>query len=262
MINNIFHLQRFSKLFVRNLKSNPRTWLQSTLVFAGMPVLFLVLNIADFGINPSLSFRSNVFELMIGISFIIAPFTQFFNYNHPKKGLTEVMLPASVLEKYVMMQLVCIVVAPLSIFVLYGGMDSLLALIFPRIFEGYAVQQFFQNPISLNDFSQMFLIQQTILLCNLLFTRRKVLKTAGVFILASIVFLAIAGLGMYIMESQNLFDNVENINFTLSSRSLFEIHVNDHPFVITAQLVRIFIQVVLPVALIVASYFVMKKKRY
>lgn len=172
------------------------------------------------------------------------------------------MLPASVLEKYVMMQLVCIVVAPLSIFVLYGGMDSLLALIFPRIFEGYAVQQFFQNPISLNDFSQMFLIQQTILLCNLLFTRRKVLKTAGVFILASIVFLAIAGLGMYIMESQNLFDNVENINFTLSSRSLFEIHVNDHPFVITAQLVRIFIQVVLPVALIVASYFVMKKKRY
>lgn len=262
MTNNTFQFDRFYKLIVRNLQRNPKSWMQSILIFAGLPLVFFLINLADFGASVDLANRVFFLSFLTGVAFIFSPFVLFFNYNHPKKGLPEVMLPASVLEKYLVMQLACIVIAPLSIFLLFGGMDSLLAFIFPRIYAGFAVQQFFQESISLNDFSQMFLIQQTIVLCNLLFTRRKVLKTAGVFILTSIVFLTIAGLAMYIVDSQNLFEDAENINLSFGSRNLFEMHVNDHPIVITTQLARIFVQVVLPVALIVASYFVMKKKRY
>ncbi|MDO5664052.1 MAG: hypothetical protein Q4G63_02190 [Bacteroidia bacterium] len=261
MTNNIFQLNRFHKVIVRNLQRNPKSWLQSILIFTGLPLVFFLINLADFG-AVNLANRLSFLEILIYFAFMFSPFVLFFNYNHPKKGLPEVMLPASVLEKYIVMQLACIVIAPLSVLVLYGGMDSLLASVFPRIFEGYAVQQLFLKSISFNNFSQMFLIQQAILFCNLLFVRQKVLKTTGVFILTSIIFLTITGLAIYIMNSQNLFDDTESISLNFGNRNFFEIYVDDHPFVITTQLARIFTQVVLPVALVIGSYFVMKKKRY
>lgn len=108
----------------------------------------------------------------------------------------------------------------------------------------------------------MFVTQQAILFCNFLFIRRKVLKTAGAFILSLIVFSTIMGIGMTIWDSQTPFTNVENLSFSFGSRNFFEIHVNDHPVVIAMQIVRIFLLVVLPAALMIGSYFIMKTKRY
>lgn len=262
MNNNTFQFNRFYKLIVRNLQRNPKSWIQNVLIFAGLPLVFFLINLSNISAAINLANRVSFLEILTGFTFMFSPFMLFFNYNHPKKGLSEVMLPASVFEKYIVIQLACILIAPLSVILLYGGMDTLLALIFPKIYGGYAVQQFFQSSINWNNISQMFVTQQAILFCNFLFIRRKVLKTAGAFILSLIVFSTIMGIGMTIWDSQTPFTNVENLSFSFGSRNLFEIHINDHPVVIAMQIVRIFLLVVLPAALMIGSYFIMKTKRY
>ena len=171
------------------------------------------------------------------------------------------MLPASATEKYVAIQLTCLV-APLAMLLLFGATDSLLAFIFPKVYGGYAVTSTVKDFFSLGTLTQDFVLMQIILFCNLLFTRRKILKTIGVFILTLIAFLAIAGIGITIWNSMTPISNFEDNSFNFGSRSLFDIRANDHPFVVTVQILRIFLQIVLPILLMIGSYWVLKNKKY
>lgn len=262
MTNNIFQLDRFGKLIVRNLKRSPKSWTLSAIVLAGLPLLLFLFNVANIGLNSSLNGRASLLQLIMTFAFTFAPFLFFYNYNHPKKGLPEVMLPASALEKYIVMQLACIVFAPLTVFILYGSMDSLLAFIFPKIFNGYAVRETLRNLTDWESILKSFITLQAILFCNLLFVRRKVLKTFGAFILSMIVFAAILGIGVAIWNSQTPFTDVNDISLNFGNKGLFEMHVNDHPLVITMQVARILISVVLPILLIIGSYRLLKTKKY
>lgn len=262
MNNNTFQFDRFGKLIIRNFQRNPKSWIQSILIFCGIPLIFFLINLTDVEINVSLYHRTMFLSLLTNMAFIFAPFVLFYNFNHPKKGLSEIMLPASILEKYLVMQLTCIIIAPLSILVLYGGVDSLLALLFPKTLDRYAAQQFVQTRWTWDHLSQLFLTQQAILFCNLLFSRRKVVKTGGVFILFSILTLLIFGVGIAIWDSHSSFTETESFNFDFKDRGLFEFYPNDHPFITISQIVRILTQIVLPTALMIGSYFVLKTKRY
>lgn len=262
MTNNTFQPNRLFKLLSRNLKQNPKSWMLSIAIFAGLPLLFLVLNVAGIGINTSVTDRTTFLQLFTSAAFVFSPFILFYNYNHPKKGLTDVMLPASVLEKYIAMQISCTILAPLAVLLLFGIPDSLFALIFPKTYGGYAAPAAITDFFSWNTFSENFIIQQFILFFNLLFVRRKVLKTIGVFILALIVFLIILGIGVAIWDSPNGFSEANNVNINIGDRGIFDISVNDNPVVILMQIIRIFVQIVLPILLVIGSYFVMKNKKY
>lgn len=263
MSNNIFQFNRFSKLVVRNLKNNPKSWVLSIAVFTGLPLLFFTLSVANIGINTSDTDRATLLSLFMRLALMFSPFVLFFNYNHPKKGLTDVMLPASITEKYAVMQLSSLIFAPLTILVLFGGMDSLLALIFPKIYGGFAVPEALNDFISVGTLTQEVVVLQAVLFCNLLFIRRKILKTTGLFILSLIVFITLFGIGIAIFDSNSPFtENTESISLDFSSRGLFEIHVNDNPIVITIQAIRIFLQVILPISLATGSYFLMKTNKY
>ena len=233
----------------------------SIAIFAGLPILFLVLNMINIGVNSTEATRASFLQFFTSAAFVFSPFVLFYTYNHPKKGLTDVMLPASVLEKYIAMQLSCIVLAPLAVFLLFGIPDSLFALIFPKTYGGYALPAALTDFFSSDTFFQNFILQQFILFFNLLFVRRKVLKTVGVFMLALTVLLILFGIGIAILDA-NSFSETNDIHINIGNRSLFEIYVNDNPLVISIQIVRIFLLVILPTLLVIGSYFVMKNKRY
>ena len=97
MNNNIFQFNRLGKLFRRTFQQNSKTFLNNALVLAGLPILFLLIARLTSNEVPVLLFRSNFLTFTVGVIFIFSPFFYYF-YNHPKKGLSEVMLPASVLE--------------------------------------------------------------------------------------------------------------------------------------------------------------------
>lgn len=262
MTNNIFQFNRFGTLIARHTSLKTKIWLQSMIIFAGLPVFFLLLNASNIGVNIDQSDRASLLEFIVYFTFIFAPFAHFYSNNHPKKGLTEVMLPASVLEKYVSMQFVCIVIAPLAALLPYGAADSLLALIFPNIYGGYALTEAFASDLKFEPLMILLLFQQIIFFCNLIFIRRKVIKTGGVFVISLIVLVTLlAAIGTI---WGNRIENIEgdNYSYNFNDRALFEIYPNDHPALVALQIFRILVVIVAPVALMIGSYFVMKNKRY
>lgn len=261
MENNTFQVDRFWKLVVRNLKSLKKFWAQSALMIAGFPLLFFLINISLIGVNINLSNRTSFLFSMVSILLIISPFMLFFNYNHPKRGFTEVMLGASILEKYLVMQLACLIFVPLATVLIYCGMDSLLALLFPNLYHGFVIKEIWQQSVTLNNVTRVLMLQQSILFFNLLFVRHKVLKTIGVYILTTIALITIMVITISIWKSSGSLEIV-NFQFNLSDRALFEFYANDHPLIVTVLVSRIIIQVVLPVVLVVGSYFILKNKRY
>lgn len=262
MTNNIFQFDRFGRLIARHYSLKTKVWLQSMVIFAGLPILFLLMNVSGLGINIDQSDRQSLLELIVIFTFIFAPFAHFYSNNHPKKGLTEVMLPASVLEKYITMQFVCIVIAPLAALLPYAAIDSLLALIFPNAYGGYALDGAFISDLGFESFMILLLFQQIVFFCNLLFVRRKVLKTGGVFVISMIVIVTLIAAVATVWGPQ--IENVDgdNVTFNLSDRALFEIYPNDNPLIVALQIFRIIVVVVTPIALLIGSYFVMKNKRY
>lgn len=211
----------------------------------------------------TLNSRTAIMDIMITFSIIFAPFAFFYHYNHPKKGLTEVMLPASVLEKYLIMQLACILVGPLTIIVLFGGMDSLLALLFPNVYGGFAVKEVLSRMPDWNNLVVTFITLQALLFCNLLFVRRKLLKTFVTCILSMIFVTIIFALFIVILESNtSIPDFSGSIDLDVKNKSLFEFHSDDHPLVTFIQAFRIFFTIVLPPLFILGSYRLLKTKRY
>ena len=64
-----------------------------------------------------------------------------------------------------------------------------------------------------------------------------------------------------IAERNGLFVNESYVS-SINHRSMFEFYRNDPFLLIYFQLNRIFTHIVLPIGLMIASYFVLKNKRY
>jgi hypothetical protein len=174
------------------------------------------------------------------------------------------MLPASVFEKYLNMMLFCMIIVPISALVLYVAMDSLIALIFPQYFNGFAIDEFmnlFRDWIGLLN---IFLIMQIVFFFNVLFSSRKILKTIVAFMLIGVAITILSGTVMIIADQAGVFESLATNDITKfeGERGYFDIYKSDHFLMIFIQLIKIFLQIVLPVGLMIGSYFVLKNKRY
>ncbi len=263
MSNNIFDINRFGKLTYRKWFHPTNFAWRTVFSFASLPLLFLLFNLMGDSSTVSLGSRYNVLVFLIVLSIVFSPFIFFFNYNHPKKGIIDAMLPASILEKYLVMQLTGIIYAPLLVVVLYGGMDSLLALLFPKVMSGFAVAQFV-SLVELNweKILILFTLQQCILFCNLWFRRNKPLKTFGVIMLFHIILTGIV-VGLFFIFIDDM-PHMVGVTFNVyegRGQSLL-IKSGDHPSVVIIQLLRIFVDIVMPIGLVIGSYFMLKTKRY
>ena len=263
MNNNIFQFERVGKLIGRTFRQNSKTLLNNTLVLAGLPILFLLIARLASNEGPSLLFRSNFLTFLVVTIFIFSPFFYYYFYNHAKKGLSEVMLPASVLEKFVVMQIFCMILAPLMVLVFYGGSDALMAALFPLYQGGYAIVHFFNNRLTTDGVLVVFLSMQAVFIANLFFVRRKILKTIASYMvinfLISIIILAI----IKAMESNGYFDTMSgSVNVNLSDRGLFEFYSGDNSLTTFVMALRIFMGVILPILFMIGSYRLMKTNRY
>lgn len=232
-------------------------------MLVGLPILFLLIARLASESAPSLLFRSNFLAFLVGTIFMFSPFFYYYFYNHPKKGLSEVMLPASVLEKFVVMQIVCMVFAPLMVLVFYGASDALMVTLFPKYYSGYAITHFFNNRFQVDGILLIFLTMQAVFFANLFFVRRKILKSIASFmvinLLLGILFLIVAK----VVEHFGYFDTMSsNINMHTGDRGLFEFYAGDHPLVIFALIIRLFMGLVLPILFMIGSYRLMKTNRY
>ncbi len=263
MSNNIFQFNRVGKLIGRTFKQNSRTFLNNTLVLAGLPILFfLIARLLAVNV-PSSLFRGDLLAFLVGTIFMFSPFFYYYFYNHPKKGLSEVMLPASVLEKFVVMQLVCAVFAPLMVLVFYGASDVLMVTLFPKHYSGYAITEFFYNIFKSNGKWLIFLTLQAVFFANLFFVRRKILKSIASFMVVNLLLGIFIVIGITVMEYLGYYDaSSGNMNIYAGDRGLFEFYLGDPPLVIISMITRLFMGLVLPILFMIGSYRLMKTNRY
>lgn len=263
MNNNIFQFSRVGKLFRRTFQQNSKTFLNNALVLAGLPVLFLLIARLASDEGPSLLFRANLFTFLIVFLFIFSPFIYYYSYNHSKKGLSEVMLPASVLEKFIVQQMVCMIFAPLMILVFYGGSDALMTLLFPMYHEGYVITHFFNNILSTEGLLLTFLSMQAVFFANLFFIRRKILKTIASFLVINLLIGIVVLIVFKVMESCGYFNELAgHVDIRVKDRGLFEFYAGDHPLVTFSMILEIFMEIILPILFIIGSYRLMKTNRY
>lgn len=268
-MNNIFQPKRFTNLFIREFQYNSKSWLYFAVLFVGFPVLLFLLNIANIGLESSLETRYTFFVLFLTIILVFGPFILFSSINHPKKGLTGVMLPASTFEKYLMMQLTCLLLAPITVFVLYGGIDALLHLISPSLFQGTVLGQLFSSQLDFEQIAIKFLFLQIFVFFNLLFVRRKILKSFGSLIAIQSVMMIIFISILYLFEKLGMYNEYidkeghHNYNFHFDGElSLFDFDASYPSFIIVLQIFRIFFVIVLPIILMISSYYLLRNKKY
>lgn len=263
MQNNIFQFDRFFKLMKRGITHQPKKKLQMVIGFTGIPILAFLINISNGRDIFDVGSRANFLSAIVFVIFIASPFTFFKEINHPKRGLIDAMLPASTLEKYLLMQLTCVIVAPLIPIVLYGGMDFILASIFPNILQGFALSEFLNFKASSWEFYVMlFVTQQLIFFFNLHFVANKQIKTLASIILIPIVMISIFLLMIKLFASDFFTNYDHNMNINIPSGKSLMIHQGDPLITVLIQLWRIFADIVLPVILVIGSYFRMKTIRY
>jgi hypothetical protein len=263
MNNNIFQFNRLGKLFHRTFQQNSKTFLNNALVLAGLPILFLLIARLTSNEGPELLFRSNFLTFLVVTIFIFSPFFYYYFYNHSKKGLSEVMLPASVLEKFVVMQIFCMILAPLMVLVFYGGSDVILSALFPLYQGGYAIVHFFNNRLTTDGVLVVFLSMQAVFFANLFFVRRKILKSIASFIVINLLIAIVILAVVKWMESLGYLEGYNgNVNLSFSERGLFDFYRGDHPFMIFVMIVRILMDIILPILFMIGSYRLMKTNRY
>ncbi len=263
MNSNRFQFKRVGMLIGRAFQQKDKTMRNTALVLAALPICHFLIAILASGKGPSLDNRGNMLTFWIGAFFILSPFIFYNLYNHPKKGLPEVMLPASVLEKFVAMQVTCIIVFPLMVFLFLGGGDALLTTLFPSYQSGYAIAYFFNNKVTEETFLILFLTMQAVFFCNLLFVRRKLLLTIVSFVIVNSLLSIFLVTTTSVTESLGYFDAIsDDVHVDVIEGGLFEIFKEENPLVVSGFLFKLFMVVVLPIIFMISSYKLMKTKRY
>ena len=142
-MTNTFNIIRFGKYLGYDLKSKwaeNRTFL---LAFALIPFIVFFVSafftglynagssaFSDFHIgHPGIAMRASVFVFSAIIFLILHPSRAYGFITEKAKGSQWIELPASRLEKFLSMMLICLVIAPLAFFCIYLLGDAIICLI-------------------------------------------------------------------------------------------------------------------------------------
>ena len=129
-VNNIFSLSRFGKLFCKDIVENKKMYLLGLLLTFGVQMIVFCWYIISSGnykdMNGSYDVRVDKELLyMIWLTLSCVFTTMVFSRSDNKaKLISEIMLPASVLEKYAVKWVVCVLLFP----VVYVGVVEMVRL--------------------------------------------------------------------------------------------------------------------------------------
>ncbi len=176
-MNEIFSSERFFKLLKKELAERAPMIIKMAGIFSIL-LVGLWLSIMLFNSGPSAaSSRATYVFIATFIAMVIAPFNLYKSYNHPKKGLDYVLLPASVTEKYLSMLINTVIILPLVTFCAILFTDSIITTLSPSLFSGYAINSVLNTQGMLESIADALIFQQGCIFGNFLFKKNKVSKT-------------------------------------------------------------------------------------
>lgn len=141
-MNKVFEPKRFGNYLLHDIRTAKDNYLYSFLVTAGLPVLvFAIVELFHLLFSPShslseLSRTMQGFTLFAGTvsTLIVFPIKQYGQITEKRYGSSWILLPASSFEKWLSLIILTCVLAPICFFVVFGGCDWLMSVIFPKYY--------------------------------------------------------------------------------------------------------------------------------
>lgn len=216
-MNKIFSLKRFGRYFTFDLKNAVNNFGLLLLIMCCLPVILLIGSVLlsiifGGGVSiPSLPERISLFSIALLIMMIVSPVKLYGGLTEKKYGSSWLLIPASRLEKFISMLLICLIVVPVAYLIVYLGVDGILSLLIkdysPAIIGSDAMKTFMSFHIpedipfemvggsSLYFFGSMAATILVFLLGGLCFKKGKVGKT----ILALFIIMMVVGIITFII---------------------------------------------------------------
>ena len=216
-MNKIFSIKRFGRYFTFDLKNAVNNFGLLLLIMCCLPVILLIGSVLlsiifGGGVSiPSLPERISLFSIALLIMMITSPVKLYGGLTDKKYGSSWLLIPASRVEKFISMLLICLIVVPVAYLIVYLGVDGILSLLIkdysPAIIGSDAMKTFMSFHIpedipfemvggsSLYFFGSMAATILVFLLGGLCFKKGKVGKT----ILALFIIMMVVGIITFII---------------------------------------------------------------
>ena len=211
-MNKIFSIKRFGRYFTFDLKNAVNNFGLLLLIMCCLPVILLIGSVLlsiifGGGVSiPSLPERISLFSIALLIMMIASPVKLYGGLTDKKYGSSWLLIPASRVEKFISMLLICLIVVPVAYLIVYLGVDGILSLLIkdysPAIIGSDAMKTFMSFHIpedipfemvggsSLYFFGSMAATILVFLLGGLCFKKGKVGKTIlALFIIMMVVWI-------------------------------------------------------------------------
>ncbi len=271
-INQKFNIDRFLKLFTKELKERVPVIFKYATIFSLILIgIWLTSILINSSARVPMEVRIVYISLTAFITMVMAPFTLYKDFNHTKKGMDYISLPASIPEKYISMILISLVIMPVMIISFVLLTDSAITLFSPKYFDGFLLNENVISKYSSGFFTDIFILPSMFLFGNLLFRRNKVVKTilssVGIYIILTI---AISFVILYVFKDQisAITEAVESgTKLSIDLRNMNDLYNNEllaeYPGLrFTVGVFSFIYSFGLPVGSLAGSYYRMKTMQY
>ena len=126
-MNNTFNFDRFCKVVSLDVKRYINQFGLTFLILCALPIVLWLLTLV-FGFTMPRIARFGVAYIAVFLSAILVPSKAFGHINLQREGVSFAMLPASSLEKFLSIAIICIL-TPVLVMACSYGIDSLLVLL-------------------------------------------------------------------------------------------------------------------------------------
>ncbi len=262
-----FNISRFGKLLTKELRERlPLITKMGAIMSLLLVGIWITSILFARGYAVPMEVRSTYLYVAVFITALSAPFSMYKNYNHPKKGIDYVALPASIEEKFLSMLLISCVILPLFAFITIVFTDTLISVINPSMFSGLLITDSnFLTKLS-SSLTDIIIIPLLCLLGNLLFRGNKAVKTVLAIVGTYIIFtLIIAFLFLYVYKEQ--ISTLQNFELQIRADNLYELFRSDYfaPYPglkISIGFLALLYNFGFPIGALTAAYYRMKKLQY
>ena len=279
-MSNTFDINRFGKVISLDVKRYVSQFGLTFLILSAMPIVLWLFSLA-FGFTMPCVARVAIASITVWLSAILVPAKAFGHINLQREGVSFAMLPASNIEKFLSIAILCIL-TPIAVMACSYGIDSLLTLLpwggFDKFVSGGVMQSINYYLISIAAYGDD--VEETKSIISLfdhiaaneeLYMFVSALFTVGLFLLGNSLFKTHqTAKTLALMIGMSYVASMVMQVFMLSNGEMAELRQNPSDFTFdkanilirTVFLSREIIDALLAVGLFVGTFFKLKNQKY
>lgn len=279
-MSNTFDFNRFGKVISLDVKRYVSQFGLTFLILSAMPIVLWLFSLA-FGFTMPCVARVAITSITVWLSAILVPAKAFGHINLQRDGVSFAMLPASNIEKFLSIAILCIL-TPIAVMACSYGIDSLLTLLpwggFDKFVSGGVMQSINYYLISIAAYGDD--VEETKSIISLfdhiaaneeLYMFVSALFTVGLFLLGNSLFKTHkTAKTLALMIGMSYVASMVMQVFMLSNGEMAELRQNPSDFTFdkanilirTVFLSREIIDALLAVGLFVGTFFKLKNQKY